>query len=100
MIETKAEEAIEPDGTGWISGPQLVTTEISELILCRFTGDRPVQMKCPSRSNGTHPDIDCLTVYVSARNIELGMTSEMLAEEVRFDPNSSNEPLHVNPIRD
>lgn len=101
----------EPEGTGWVSAPTLVTTEISELILCRFTGEKPsskvavgssgigfnTALHCPRRLEGTHPDEECLTVYISARNLKRGIPSSILAEEVRVDPNFS-EPLHVQPI--
>lgn len=96
----------EPEGTGWVTAPLLVSSELYEIVLCRYTGEKPVfeprangriEMTCESRVNALHAPESCLTLFISARALEHGVPHEVLAEEVRGSSNFG-DPLHVHPI--
>jgi hypothetical protein len=96
----------EPEGTGWVTAPLLTTSEIAQVILCRYTAERPSRVdvvhgielntppECLARMKGLHPDEDCLTIFVSARSLDAGISAEAFTLELRTsDP--SSEPLHA-----
>lgn len=74
----------EPEG-GWVTAPPLYDSEITSLILCRFTGVSPLNDgTCPARALRTHKDEDCLTLFISAEALRDGTVPlEMPALETR-----------------
>lgn len=60
----------EPPG-GWVSSSEKIDTEIQALSLCRFSGDQLMTgATCAVRGEGRHPDVDCVTFFISAKAFE------------------------------
>lgn len=73
---------------GWQTAAPLIDSEIVEVVLCRFTGDRvSVDALCDTRQVGGHPDTECRAVYLQADNLPFitdnSMAFEYAQDEVR-----------------
>lgn len=59
----------EPPG-GWVTGPELINTEVLLIQLCRFTGSPLEDGGCIHRALHRHPDEVCETYFVSAKALQ------------------------------
>lgn len=101
--ETIADE--EPEG-GWVTAPTLLTGEIRTIMLCKYSGERPMEavlpgtLQCQSRVLGRHRDEFCFMNFHSAAALLSGAvvpTADdlMVAEEVLV---TGDEITYKNPI--
>lgn len=82
--------ADEPEG-GWVTSPTLKTEAILSVLLCKYTGEKPIGKsfssvpQCQARVLAHHEDVECLTLFHSAAGITAllaGVSTEMAAAEV------------------
>lgn len=82
------QSADEPVG-GWVTGPELIDTEVLIVQLCRYTGTALNDQGCLHRLLKRHPDEECRTYFVSAKALREGQVDlaaldlEALPSEVR-----------------
>jgi hypothetical protein len=78
----------EPPG-GWVTGPDLIDTEVLLVQLCRYTAMPLRHSGCLMRHLGRHPDEDCQTYFVSIKALHDGQVNldqldlDVLPTEVR-----------------
>lgn len=95
----------EPEG-GWVTNPTPFTGEIQSLILCKFSGDRPVEavqpgtLTCQARLLRLHRDEDCFVFFHSASALLSGAVEAsgedlLIAEET---VRTGDEITYRNPI--
>lgn len=54
---------------GWVAAPPLHDNIHITLTLCQFTGAPPEAGICTFRQTRTHPDVDCLAVYILGQRV-------------------------------
>lgn len=95
QLESNQPVAGEPDD-GWQTARPLIDTQIVELVLCRFTGDKTsVDGGCQARALNLHPDMDCRALFLNAATLSTGPASAGFPEpqdEVRV-PFRSGEAI-------
>lgn len=78
----------EPVG-GWVTGPELIDTEVLIVQLCRYAGIPLGDQGCLHRMLKRHPDEECRTYFVSAKALREGQVDlaaldlESLPSEIR-----------------
>lgn len=74
----------EPEG-GWVAAPEKVTTPITAITLCQYTGEKiGADGVCLAR-DVNHPDTNCVMLYFSASAIAQGRVDLELAAPVVRD---------------
>ena len=77
----------EPEG-GWVTSDERVDTELLQVTLCRFTGEKASHSEpCPARERGIHPDEECRAIFVQGTALAEGRINPAdfveVPEEVR-----------------
>ena len=93
-LETNQPIPGEPED-GWVGTEPLIDTEILQLILCRFTGDKvPMHGTCQTRWDRRHPDVECKTLFLQAEGLRYELLDGRLGanEELRA-PYRVGEPV-------
>lgn len=81
-LESSALVDGEPEG-GWIWAPTLIDTQILQLLLCRFTGDKvTINEPCQARFVMAHPDVECRTVFVQTEGLKAALVDSLLLPEI------------------
>lgn len=95
----------EPEG-GWVTAPTLLTGEIQSLVLCKYSGDRPMEsvapgtLQCQARTLRLHKDEACFVFFHNAAAIlsgaiEVSAEDLLIAEET---VRTGDEITYRNPI--
>lgn len=95
----------EPEG-GWVTADTKLTGEVFSLILCKYSGQRPVEailpgtLQCQARVLGNHRDEQCFMRFYSAAAllagaVEVGGDDVIVAQET---VRTGDEITYVNPI--
>lgn len=96
-LESNEATASEPEG-GWRGGPQLFSSEILTIALCRYTGERIVSLDEPCPYADRHPAGNCAALYHSATALQRGdidvmqYPADVPVREVRAS-NPSDDPI-------
>ena len=81
-LESSAPTDGEPDG-GWVEAPMLIDTQILQLLLCRFTGDKvSLEEPCRARFGLFHPDVECKTVFVQTEGLKAALVDALVLPEI------------------
>lgn len=96
-LESSAPVDGEPHG-GWVEAPTLIDTQVLQLLLCRFTGDKvSLELPCQARRQGVHPDDECKTVFLQAEGLRLALLDGSLfpqaTDEIRAPYAQSGEAI-------
>lgn len=101
--DTTAPGPDEPE-EGWQTAEPLVDSQILSIVLCRFTGEKPLGITlqnkptCSMRALAKHEDVDCLTLYHQADALRSGKIHyDMPGLEVTV-PVAGGEPTYKDPV--
>lgn len=95
----------EPEG-GWVTAPTLLTGEIQSIVLCKYSGNRPLEsvapgtLQCQARTDRLHKDEECFVFFHNAAAllsgaIEVSVDDLLIAEET---VRTGDEITYRNPI--